>query len=195
MHREAAVIGVDLGDRWSQIYSLCAADGKKLEEWKVRTGREAFKDAFCELERARIVIEVGTHSPWVSRLLAAMGHEVIVANPRRVRLIAQGDRKSDRVDAETLARLGRIDPGLLSPIQHRGAAVQKDLALLRMRDGLVRARALVIQQARGLAKSFGERLPDSSTHGFANRVRQAGYGELFPGMPVLCRYCSRRWIS
>ena len=63
-----------------------------------------------------IAIETGTHSPWVSRLLESFGHEVLVANARKVRLVYGGDRKSDKLDAQKLARLARFDPRLLSPI-------------------------------------------------------------------------------
>ena len=93
---------------------------------------------------ARVVLEVGTHSPWVSRLLGGMGYDAIVANPWRVRRIAGLDDKSDRIDAELLARLGRVDPMLLRPIEHRGEQAQRDRALLRVRDGLVRARAACV---------------------------------------------------
>jgi transposase len=91
-----------------------------------------------------VILEVGPHSPWSSRLLESLGHEVIVANARRVKLIAKADRKTDRVDAETLARLGRVDPNLLAPIAHGGEAAQRDRALLRVREGLVRSRTRLI---------------------------------------------------
>jgi transposase len=94
----------------------------------------------------------------VSRQLEAFGHEVIVANPRNVRLIGESTRKDDRLDARTLARLARIDPMLLSPVRHRGAEAQADLAVIRARRVLVRARTMLINAARGLTKSFGERL-------------------------------------
>lgn len=81
------------------------------------------------------MLEVKTHSPWVSRRVAALGHEVGVANPRRVRLIAENDSKSDRLDAELLARLGRLDPTLLAPIVHRGEGAQRDRVRIRARDG------------------------------------------------------------
>ena len=103
-------------------------------------------------------MEVGTHSPWVSRQLAAMGHEVIVANPRKVRLITQSVKKNDRMDAEQLARLARVDPQLLAPIRHRGPEAQADLAVIRARAELVDARTALINAARGLAKPMGERL-------------------------------------
>ncbi len=127
-----------------------------------------------------MVLEVGCHSPWISRQLEAEGFEVIVANPRRVRLIAGSDKKSD--DAEQLARLGRLDPGLLSPIVHRGERAQRDRVLLLARDGLVRARTQVINQVRGFAKSLGTRLPSSSSEAFAKRVRAAVPSDLFPGL-------------
>jgi transposase len=111
----------------------------------------------------RIALEVGTHSPWVSRHLKAMGHEVIVANPRKVKLITQSVKKNDRMDAEQLARLGRVDPKLLSPIQHRGPEAQADLAVVRARMTLVDARTELINSARGLAKPMGERLPKCDT--------------------------------
>jgi transposase len=134
---------------------------------------------------ARVVLEVGTHSPWVSRQLQAMGHETIVANPRRVRMIAENDDKSDEVDAELLARLGRADAKLLRPIQHRGESAQRDRSILGVRDGLVRARVGLINQARGQAKALGQRLPRCQAESFANRMRQEGVEDLYPGMASL----------
>jgi transposase len=108
--------------------------------------------------RSRVALEVGTHSPWVSRYLADLGHEVIVANPSRVRLITDSTRKDDRLDAKTLARLARIDPQLLSPIRDRSERAQADLMVNRARAVLVEARTMLVNAARGLTKSYGERL-------------------------------------
>ena len=83
---------------------------------------------------------------------------MIVANARKVRLIAESRKKDDRLDAQTLARLARIDPQLLSPVKHRSAQAQADLMMIRARAGLVRARTALVNTARGLAKSYGERL-------------------------------------
>jgi len=77
----------------------------------------------------------------VSRQLQAFGHEVIVATPRNVRLIGESTRKDDRLDARTLAR---IDPNLLGPVCHRGAEAQADLAVIRARQVLVRARTMLV---------------------------------------------------
>lgn len=110
------------------------------------------------MPRCRITLEIGTHSPWISRLLSELGHEVIVANARKVRLIGESRKKDDRLDAQTLARLARIDPQLLCPVKHRSAQAQADLMMIRARAGLVRARTGLVNAARGLAKSYGERL-------------------------------------
>ncbi len=68
------------------------------------------------MPQSRIALETGIHSPWVSRLLSELGHEVIVAHARNVRLIGESRKKDDRLDARTLARLVRIDPQLLAPL-------------------------------------------------------------------------------
>ena len=104
-------------------------------------------------------MEVGTHSPWVSRLLKSLGYEVIVANPRQVKLISASSRKKDRMDARLLARLARVDPELLRPIRHRGEQAQMDLMAIRIRASMVESRTGMVNAARGFTKSVGERLP------------------------------------
>jgi transposase len=116
------------------------------------------KQVFGSLPRCRIAMETGTHSPWVSRLLTALGHEVIVGHAQKVRLITKSRRKDDRLDARTLARLARIDAELLSPVKHRSAQAQLHLTEIRARAVLVSARTALVNAARGLAKSYGERL-------------------------------------
>jgi transposase len=115
------------------------------------------------MPRSRIALETGVHSPWVSRLLAQLGHEVIVAHARNVRLIWESRRKDDRLDARTLARLARIDPRLLSPVRHRSAEAQIHLTVIRARAELVSARTALVNAARGLVKSYGERLHKCGT--------------------------------
>ena len=150
-------IGMDLGDRTSR-YCVLDGEGKITREGSVGTVKKSLQQLFSGMKRCRIAIEVGTHSPWVSRLLKGLGHEVIVANPRQVKLISQSSRKDDRLDAQTLARLARVDPQLLRPIRHRSEKAQLDLMTIKVRNGLVEARTGLVNQARGLAKSVGERL-------------------------------------
>jgi len=150
-------IGLDLGDR-SSSYCVLDEAGKILLEQRLPTTPETMKEIFGRMARCRIAMETGTHSPWVSRLLTALGHEVIVAHAQNVRLIVKSRRKDDRIDARTLARLARIDPELLSPVRHRSAQAQLHLTEIRARAGLVSARTALINAARGLVKSYGERL-------------------------------------
>ena len=155
--QQKLTIGLDLGDRASW-YCVLEQTGAVLWEQRVSTTPKAMREAFSTVARSRIALETGTHSPWVSRLLAEFGHEVIVAHARNVRLIGESRKKDDRWDAQTLARLARIDPQLLCPVKHRSAKAQADLTVIRARAGLVRARTALVNTARGLAKSYGERL-------------------------------------
>ncbi len=118
--------------------------GEVIEAFRVRTNEAALSSCLASFVPSHVVLEVGTHSPWLSRVVSRGGHEAIVANPRRVRLISQNDSKSDAVDAELLARLGRIDPSLLKPIVHRGEQAQRDRILIQARDGFVRARTQLV---------------------------------------------------
>jgi transposase len=160
--------GIDLGDRYSYFYTLDAA-GENTESGRVQTTKSALEKRFRNGEAARVVIEAGTHSPWVSRLLAECGHEVLVANPRKLALITKNERKDDPVDAELLARLGRVEPQLLSPIAHRGAEAQADLAVIRARDAVVAARTQLVNHVRGAVKSWGERMASCSSRSFAQK--------------------------
>lgn len=179
-------IGLDVSDRFTEAYAI-DADGEWIESWRMPTKQASLREGLSRYPGARVVLEVGCHSPWISRQLKQEGYEVIVANPRRVRLIAESDKKSDRFDAEQLARLGRMDPGLLSPIVHRGERAQRDRVLLLARDGLVRSRTRLINQVRGFAKSLGSRVPSSSSEAFPKRVRDAVGEDLFPGLDAMLR--------
>lgn len=150
-------IGVDLGDKTSR-YCVLDDRGEVVKEGSTATTKTGLAQVFGPAKRSRVALEVGTHSPWVSRLLRQWGHEVYVANPRQVKLISQSSRKDDRVDAQTLARLARVDPELLRPIRHRSEAAQMDLMAIRVRANLVEARTMLINAVRGLAKSVGERV-------------------------------------
>ena len=155
-------IGLDLGDRWS---FCCVMDeaGQVLREQKLATTAEAMKQTFARIPRSLIALETGTHSPWVSRLLTELGHEVLVAHAQKVQLITKSTRKDDRHDARILARLARIDPELLGPVRHRSAQAQIHLTVIRARAALVSTRTALVNAARGLVKSFGQRLPRCGT--------------------------------
>lgn len=179
-------VGLDLGDRTSRVCVLDAA-GTCLEEATVATtpaGLHAYFAPQIQTHGAcRVVLEVGTHSPWASRTLTALGHEVVVANPsamygaRGTRRSGRGTRqrrhRNDRLDAEFLARQGRADVRLLHPIRHRGATAQQHLALLRARDQVVQARTKLINHVRGAVKAQGGRLRRCSAEAFATRAETA----------------------
>jgi transposase len=164
-------VGIDLGDTQSN-YCILDAEGDVLSEGTIRTTEGGFEQQFQSMKTCRIALETGTHSPWVSRQLETYGHDVIVANSRQVRLIYESDRKNDKVDARTLARLARIDKDLLHPIRHRGEKAQADLSMLRARDTLVQVRTKLINCARGMVKSVGGRLPSASGDYFARKSRE-----------------------
>jgi transposase len=155
--KQRLTIGLDLGDLTSR-YCILDEAGEVVSEGQLPTTKAGLNSLFAKMPSSRVALEVGTHSPWVSRHIASLEHEVIVANPHKVKLITQSVRKNDRIDARTLARLARVDPKLLSPIRHRGAEAQSDLAVIRARAELVEARTGLINCARGLAKPTGERL-------------------------------------
>jgi transposase len=151
-------IGVDLGDRTSH-YCVVDREAAVIERGKFDTTAVCLQRAFSRWAPSRVVMEVGTHSPWVSHGVEKLGHEVFVANARHLRAIFAADNKSDRVDAEKLARLGRFDVELLHPIRHRSPQAQADLARIRTRAGLVETRTAQSNRIRGIVKSFGGRIP------------------------------------
>src|SRR5215475_1593199 len=157
MRSQKLTIGLDLGDR-SSWYCVLDERGEIILEQKLSTTAKAMREVFGGMPRSRIALETGIHSPWISRLLTELRHEVIVAHARNVRLIGESRRKDDRLDARTLARLARIDPQLLAPVKHRSREAQADLMVIRARASLVRARTSLVNAARGLTKSYGERI-------------------------------------
>ncbi len=177
-------IGLDLGDR-SSWYCLLDEVGEVLLEQKLSTTQKAMREVFGSMPRSRIALETGMHSPWVSRVLSGLGHEVIVAHARSVRLIGESRKKDDRLDAQTLARLARIDPQLLCPVKHRSAKAQADLTVIRARAGLVRARTALVNTARGLAKSYGERLRGCSVRNMNAEKAEGLSPELQRGLEPL----------
>ncbi len=168
-HKVPGTIGLDVGDRLS-YFCVLSDEGQVVAEGRVATSKEAMQHYLAGLAPSRIALECGTHSGWLSRLAGDLGHEVIVANPRELRKIHQSNRKNDRADAQILARMARVDPKLLAPIQHRSAQMQADLAMIRARDILVRTRTKWVNAVRGLVKATGSRLPKCSTHSFARQV-------------------------
>jgi len=180
-----AVVGLDVGDRQSH-YCVLDLDGGVVAEGVVKTTEASLRVLFEGKGRMRIALEAGTHSPWISRLLIALGHEVLVANPRKLRLIAESDAKHDRADAQLLARLAQVGPALLAPIHTRSAQTQIDLTLIRAREVAVQTRTKIVNAVRGMVKSTGHRLPASPRLTFVRKATEACPKALQPALlPVL----------
>jgi transposase len=162
--------GLDLGDKYSYLCLIDTESGEVIEEGRLRTTPEAFERRFASERALRIAIEAGTHSPWASRVLEECGHEVLVANARKLRLIYANKQKTDEIDAENLARLARVDPKLLYPLKHRGEDSQAHMALIRSRQALIGCRTQLVNHVRGAVKSFGACLPKCPARSFHNRA-------------------------
>jgi transposase len=177
--------GVDLGDKYSYLCLIDTDSGEVIEEGRLRTTPEAFERRFASERPMRIAIEAGTHSPWASRVLEELGHEVLVANARKLRLIYSNKRKTDEVDAQNLARLARVDAKLLYPLKHRGEEGQAHLAIIRSRQALVDCRTQLVNHVRGTVKSFGARLPKCPARSFHKRAKERIPEALLPALGAI----------
>lgn len=168
-HLANHTIGVDLGDKQNVV---CVLDwnGDIATTFKVTNTRTAMRKRFAAYSGAFVAIEAGTHSAWISRLLKELGCAVVVGNPRKLRCIWQEPIKTDFRDAEMLARVAKMDPKLLRPIEHRSADAQARLAILQARDALVKSRTSLINHVRGTVKCAGERLPKCSAASFHKKA-------------------------
>jgi transposase len=162
---EGKTIGLDVGDRSSTVCVL-DTEGEVIEESVIRTTPTSIRSRFGSRERLRVVLETGVHANWLHDELEGLGHEVIVANARRVRAICEADQKNDRSDAEQLARLGRADVRLLSPVDPRSVQTRRDLEVIRARAQLVEVRTRLVNHVRGAVKSMGMQLAKCSTESF-----------------------------
>ncbi|MBI3698170.1 MAG: IS110 family transposase [Acidobacteria bacterium] len=181
-------VGVDIGDRFCQ---LCVLDetGELSEETRVATTRPGLRRYFERMPRARIALEVGTHSRWISQVLVDLGHDVYVANPRKLRGIYENDKKTDRTDAQWLAEVARFNPKLLSPIQHRSERAQGALERVLARDVLVRARTQLVNHVRSRVKCAGARLkghaPETFSPGLLDEIPEERRAALRPVLETL----------
>ena len=170
MRRNKYTIGLDLGDRRHHVCVLNGS-GKIVAEEVIPNARETLLVLSARFPQATFM-ETGTHSPWVSRFLQAERHRVVVANARKLRAISDNHTKNDAEDARMLARLGRADESLLSPIQHRSEEGQRGLVRLKVREALVRSRVNAMNSVRFLLKSLGVLVPSGSkAMTFTRRLR------------------------
>jgi transposase len=179
----AFAVGLDISDRRS---TYCAVDqeGRVIEEGRVENRADSLAALADRFSGAQWTLEAGTHSFWMDRLLRGRGLEVVVVNPRRLRVVSDSLKKTDRSDAATLALLGLFNPQLLWQVRHRGYDAQLALTKLKARDALVRTRTRLINTIRGLVKSFGGRLPRCDADRF-HQLREDLPEELAPALHPL----------
>lgn len=166
------VIGIDLGNAKHAICVTDRVSGEIIDERNITNHRESLRRLSKKYPKALMVMEVGSHSPWISRFLEGLGHEVLIANPRKVRAIFENDRKCDLYDARMLAKIARFDPSLLHPIEHQSEEAQRDLLQIKLRDSLVRRRVDLISSVRCTLKSLGIALRSPNTNYFARYARR-----------------------
>lgn len=174
-------IGMDLGDKF-HIAVVFDDQGNEQEIAKVINTKIGVANFFKRYKFATVAMEAGTHSPWISRLLSEMGLTIYVGNPRKLRVIWDSTDKSDAKDARVLGMVCRVEPRLLHPLHHRGPQAQADLATIKSRDILVKNRSQLINHARGLVKTNGDRLPQCSVASFAKRCEFLIPSELQPAL-------------
>lgn len=163
-------IGLDVGDRRTHA-CVIDADDEVVERFAFPTTREALKEALKRYRSCKVVLEVGSQSPWMSSFLRDLGHDVLVADARKVRQFTKDNHKTDKRDAELLARLLRGVPKMLGNVRHRNEEAQADLAVVRARAVLVESRTQLVQHVRGSLKVQGIRVKACSTQAF-HRVAQ-----------------------
>jgi transposase len=176
-------VGIDVGDKYCHI---CVLDQEAdiVEEVRVPTRKAALRAKLVSMRPSLVVMEVGSHSRWLSRLIEELGHKCLVANAYAARRLA-GERKNDKLDARMLARYGRSDPEMLEPLEHRGEQASADLALLLSRDLLVRTRTMMILRVRGVCKAHGSTLPTCDARYFLGKVSDLVPEVLLPAVQPL----------
>ena len=152
-------IGFDVSQKTIKVFAVCGNQACQKAE-TIRNSRQSIADflktCFPEAFRTCVVMETGTHALWMSRLVEAMGYETIVAHARDLQLIYATEKKNDAIDAERLAKLAQYDRKLLHPVRLMDEARQRDFAVMKARDTLVRQRTTIVNTVRGLLRSFGE---------------------------------------
>jgi transposase len=169
--KKVTVIGMDMGDKNHKAIGL-SESGEIISREEVPCTAEGVSSYLGRHPGALLAIETGTHCRWVSKLGLDLGHEVLVGNARKLRMIWDSSRKNDWRDAEMLAKVARTDRSLLHPVALRDDGDQSLMRLVKSRDVLVRSRTRIVSHIRGFCKSEGARLPKCSAESFARLERE-----------------------
>ena len=180
-----STVGFDIGDRWTHV-AVIGPDGEVWAEDRIASTEPEVRRWLSRLPARVVAMEVGGHSRWMARVGRECGHQVLVANPRQLRLIYGGDNKHDRLDARNLARLARVDWRLLKPIEHRPEEEQADLARIAVRESLVEMRTQAVNLVRGMVKAAAGRVAACSPEAFPERAKDQIPGRLMGALgPML----------
>ncbi len=147
--------GLDLHAK-SSTFCMVTRRGRRVREGEVRSSRRGFREIVesCGGEPLRVVIEASTRTRWAGGVWERLGAEVIVVDPRKVRVIAETKHKTDRTDARILADLLRTG-ALPKPVWRATAETREIRDQVRLRWGLVRERANLMLRSRSLLASVG----------------------------------------
>jgi Transposase len=137
-------VGIDYHKRYSV---LCATDerGQELKRCRINgNSATGFAQFFFELgQETKVVMEACWNWSWLYDLLEKIDQvdEVVLAHPYKTRLIAEAQIKTDRLDAQMLAKLLRGD--LIAQSHAPSAATRARKHLLRQRLFWVRLRTML----------------------------------------------------
>jgi transposase len=181
------VIGLDLSLKTAQA-AVLDPGGELVLETTIQATETGLRRFFANQPSSLVVVETGGTSAWVARLAKEAGHEVLVAQSRKIKMISESSRKTDRTDALTLARLARSDLELLHPVRHRSEPTQRGRALLRVRLCLIRQRTEAVNVVRGVLRGFGHRTRTGSAGRFTERIAKLDFpAELRAVVTPLCQ--------
>jgi len=164
-------IGMDLGDKKNYVVGLDINGNKKISKMIGNTQKQIdkFFDQFIDKNNIKVLMETGTHSPWISEMLKNKNFDVVVVNSNKLPLISRSLSKNDMNDAELLAQIGMFNNKLLNTVEHRSKESRVDLTSIKSRAQLISVRTKLVNHVRGSLKSFGVRLLTTSTSAFANK--------------------------
>ena len=155
--QEKIYFGLDISQKTIEIFALKGEKGVPFG--KILNNQKSLNDFFDKVpfpsKTITVVLETGTHSAWISYCLEQRGYEVIVAHARDLAFIYKGDKKSDRIDAEKLARVARADKKLLHPVRLMSKTRQEALLAIKARDLLMKERTCIVNAIRGFVRSLG----------------------------------------
>ncbi len=183
--KSKVTFGIDVSDRKNEVCIICSDTKDVIKRVKVGNTPPDIVEFFSQWPASPVALEVGCHSPWLNDVLSELGHDPAVANPRQVALITRSLRKTDKHDAEMLARLLCADRRLLRTIQHRKRSTRLDLTLLRTRNQLVRTRTALVGSIRGTVKSYGGRIRSMDAAVFHNQAAQDIPRDVLPQVEAL----------